>query len=109
MSLFTLEDSVLIFQLLNYQITHLPNSRLHQSCLDRKREQNSRNRWHNGLALAFKNYQLPIMAITNSSYPPFFVSKNLHGTYNRCCHVSQSTLLHYVCSNDVSLCDKIVQ
>src|SRR5205085_6800928 len=67
-SLFTLEDSVLIFQLLNYQLTHLPNSRLHQSCLDRKREQNSRNRWHNG----YGNYQFPD--------PPLFVSKNLQKT-----------------------------
>src|SRR5437763_16222751 len=75
MSLFTLEDSVLIFQLLNYQITHLPNSRLHQSCLDRKREQNSRNRWHNALALAFQNYQLPMMAITS---PPPFLSQQTY-------------------------------
>src|SRR5205085_4544450 len=80
MSLFTLEDSVLIFQLLNYQLTHLPNSRLHQSCLDRKREQNSRNRWHNDLALALQiiNYQLWQLPIP--PHPPFFVSKNLQKT-----------------------------
>src|SRR5947207_15985989 len=81
MSLFTMEDSVLIFQLLNYQLTHLPNSRLRQSCLDRKREQNSRNRWHNDLALALQiiNYQLWQLPILP---PPSFClkkpSKNQH-------------------------------
>ena len=55
-------------------MTQLPIFRLHQSCLARKREQNSRNRWHNGLALVFQivNYQLWQLPIL---LPPLFCLK----------------------------------
>jgi len=79
MSLFTLEDSVLIFQLLNYQLTHLPilvsASPVSIANENRILVTDGTTTWLLLFKLSITNY-----GNYQFSHPPLFVSKNLQKT-----------------------------